>query len=136
LPVNGFYEWRDINKIKYPYLISVKSNEMFSLGCIYESWVDKSTGELKNTFSILTTPANPLMETIHNLKKRMPLILKQEDEARWVDPMLTSAQVNDLIKPYDEADMQAYTVSQTANSVKNNRNVEETIQKVEYPELI
>jgi putative SOS response-associated peptidase YedK len=135
LPVNGFYEWRDVNKIKYPYLISLKSNAIFSLGCIYESWVDKSTGEEKNTFSILTTPANPLMEKIHNLKKRMPLILKQEDEAKWVNPKRTAQQVADLIKPYDDADMQAYTISQIANGVKNNRNVEEIINPVEYPEL-
>jgi len=135
LGVNGFYEWRDFNKAKYPHLIQIQSNEIFSLGCIYESWVDKSTGEIRNTFSILTTPANPLMEKIHNLKKRMPLILKQADEQKWIDPSLTTAHVKDLIKPYDEADMTAYTISKDANNSRVNRNIPEIINRVEYLEL-
>src|SRR5665647_3754057 len=35
LGINGFYEWRDVNKIKYPYFICTKSSDIFSLGCIY-----------------------------------------------------------------------------------------------------
>ena len=135
LGVNGFYEWHDQNKMKYPYFIHTKSKDIFSLGCIYESWIDKATGEIRNTFSILTTPANPLMERIHNLKKRMPLILSPEDEKRWIEPNLTRDQINELIKPYPESDMIAYTVSQNVNSQKNNRNVAQSQEKVDYPEL-
>ena len=135
LGVNGFYEWRDHNKVKYPYFIHTKSSDIFSLGCIYESWVDKGTGEIRNSFSILTTPANPLMERIHNLKKRMPLILSPEDEKRWIEPNLTRDQINKLIKPYPESEMIAYTVSQNVNSGKNNRNVAQSQEKVDYPEL-
>jgi putative SOS response-associated peptidase YedK len=135
LGVTGFYEWRDINNVKYPYFIKTLSSDIFSLGCIYESWVDKSTGEIRNTFSILTTPANPLMESIHNIKKRMPLIISTEDEKKWIEPTLTKAQINELIKPYNDSDMTAYTVSQTVNSARNNRNVPESIVEVDYPEL-
>jgi len=135
LGINGFYEWRDVNKVKYPYFIHTKTSDIFSLGCIYESWTDKTTGEIRNTFSILTTPANPLMEQIHNLKKRMPLILSSEDEKKWVEPNLSAAQINELIKPYPESDMIAYTVSKYVNSAKNNRNVAQSMEKVDYPEL-
>lgn len=135
LGINGFYEWRDLNKVKYPYFIHTKNSNLFSLGCIYESWVDKGSGEIRNTFSILTTPANPLMEQIHNLKKRMPLILSREDEKKWIEPNLTHDQINELIKPYPETDMIAYTVSQNVNSGKNNRNVAQSQEKVDYPEL-
>lgn len=135
LAVSGFYEWRDYNKAKYPYFIHLRSNEIFSLGCIYETWVDKSTGEIKNTFSILTTRANGLMEKIHNLKKRMPLILSKADERKWLAPDLTPADINQLIKPYDESDMVAYTVSKFVNSPSHHRNIPEAIEKFEYPEL-
>jgi|SRR5659263_8268 len=135
LGINGFYEWRDANKVKYPYFIHTKSSDIFSVGCIYESWTDKNTGEIRNTFSILTTPDNPLLESIHNLKKRMPLILSQEDEKKWIDPKLTPAQINELIKPYAESDMAVFTVSQNVNSVWNNRNIPESIEKFDYPEL-
>jgi len=135
LGINGFYEWRDINKKKYPYLIQLKEEGLFSLGCIYESWVCKETGELFNTFSIITTPANPMMEQIHNLKKRMPLIINREDEVRWVDPELSTEQIKQLIKPFPESKMEAYTVSNQVNNARNERNIPEIIEKVKYPEL-
>lgn len=135
LGVNGFYEWRDFNSKKYPYLIKVKGDELFSLGCIYENWVDKSTGEIKNTFSILTTPANPMMEKIHNLKKRMPLIISREKEKSWIDNSLSPEQIKSLIKSFPENEMEAYTISTQANSPRNNRNVPEILNPVEYPEL-
>jgi len=135
LPVSGFYEWREFNKQKYPYHIHLKSDEVFCLGCIYDTWVDKNTGEVITTFAILTTPANPLMEKIHNLKKRMPLIIPQDQMKNWVDPELPIEDIKELLKPYDEADMEAYTISKTVNNTRNNRNVPESLERVEYPEL-
>ena len=135
LGVSGFFEWRDVNKKKYPYFIKTNNSELFSLGCIYETWVDKNTGELHNTFSIITTVANPLMEKIHNVKKRMPLIIAEEDERKWVDPSTGIDEIRSLIKPYNESEMTAYTISQAANSARANRNVPEILNAVNYPEL-
>jgi len=136
LGISAFYEWREVKGAKYPYLIHATGNEIFSLGAIYDSWINKETGEIRNTFSILTTPANPLMEKIHNLKKRMPLILSPRDEMQWIDPSLKPNQINALIKPYDENDMTAYTISRAANNARNNRNMPEIMEKVEYRELV
>jgi putative SOS response-associated peptidase YedK len=135
LGVSGFYEWRDFNKSKYPYFIRLKSEEIFSLGCIYESWIAKDTGEVRNTFSILTTPANQLMEKIHNLKKRMPLIISKADEKAWIDPSLSSEQIKYLIKPYHETDMKAHTVSKLVSNARNDRNVPKALDEVSYSEL-
>ena len=135
LPVNAFFEWRDVNKVKYPYCIASNENELFSLGCIYDTWTDPSTGEIVNTFSILTTEANPLMEKIHNLKKRMPLILKAEDEAKWIDPNLPKGEIQKLIKPFDEALMSAYTISRNANNSRIDRNKTEILEPVTFDEL-
>ncbi len=136
IPVSGFFEWRDLNKVKYPYHIQVRSNKTFFLGGIYESWTDRETGEVRNTFSILTTPANQMMEKIHNLKKRMPLIIPEEKETTWIDPNLSKEQITELIKPYPESDMKAYTISKLANNARNDRNFPEILEPVEYPELI
>lgn len=135
LGVNAFYEWREYNGKKYPYLIKLKGEEMFSLGCIYENWVDKSTGEILKSFSILTTPANPLMEVIHNNKKRMPLILPRENEKKWIDEKLSHDDIQSLIRPLDDTMMEAYTISTDVNIAKNHRNVPESMEKVDYPEL-
>ncbi len=136
LPVHGFYEWREYKKMKYPYFIKPTEHTFFSLGCLYENYVDFRTGELKNTFSIITTVANPLMEKIHNLKKRMPLIINAEDEKRWVNPHLTVDEIKNLIQPYDEHKMSAYTISKNASSVRLDRNVPEIMKPIEYNELL
>lgn len=85
---NGFYEWqwqdsKGKNKIKYE--IGHKNEELFAFAGIYSQWINNETGLTENTFSMVTTEANPLMAEIHNIKKRMPIILKQEDEAKWLD---------------------------------------------------
>ena len=64
--VDGFYEWREEGKKKYPYYISLASNDAFALAGIWDRWLNNSTGEVKDTFSIITTRANPLLERIHN----------------------------------------------------------------------
>lgn len=135
LGILGFYEWQEVNNAKYPYFIHSRSHDIFSLGCIYEDWVDNETGEIRCTFSILTTPANAMMEKIHNTKKRMPLIIPLGDEKKWIDPYLSKEEIINMITPYDESDMVSYTISQKANSARSNRNVPEILDKVEYPEL-
>lgn len=135
LPVSGFYEWREVNKVKYPYFISVRDEDIFSLGCIYAHWTDRETGEVRHTFSIVTTPANPLMEKIHNSKKRMPLIIARGDEPLWADPGLDAAGVRALIRPFEEGSMHAYTVSRALNNPRNERNIPEALEEVVYEEL-
>jgi len=57
--------------IKYPYHIGVKDREYFYMAGIWQAWTDTETGECVETFAIVTTAANRLMEQVHNSKKRM-----------------------------------------------------------------
>jgi putative SOS response-associated peptidase YedK len=131
----GFYEWQDCNKKKYPYFIRLKSSDIFALAGIYSHWVDKSTGELFRTFSILTTHANPLMARIHNLKERMPVILLPERERDWLNPDLTDEQIKTFFPGIDERLMDAYTISKLITSRTENSNVPAVQEKFSYPEL-
>ena len=84
---NEFYEWqwqdsKGKNKIKYE--IGIGNEDLFAFAGIYSQWVNQTTGEIKDTYSIVTTQANQLMAEIHNTKKRMPIILKPEDESKWL----------------------------------------------------
>ncbi len=135
MPVTAFYEWRDVDGAKYPYRIHPADGGVFMFGCIYNSWTDKGTGDVLNTFSILTTAANPMMEKIHNLKMRMPLILGENGWEQWLDPKLSREGIDALIKPFPQESMAAYTVSKLANRSKNHRNVPEISERVEYTEL-
>lgn len=134
-PVRGFYEWRDYNKLKYPYFIEGQDKTGLNLGVIYDHWEERQTGRIHTTFSIVTTPANPLMATIHNTKLRMPLVIDRKDMHAWLDPSFPHEKVRKLISPYPEEMMNAYTISRFANSSQNNRNVPGVMDHVSYPEL-
>jgi putative SOS response-associated peptidase YedK len=43
---------------------------------------------MEETLSIITTRANLLLERIHNTRKRMLVMLRQEDEARRLEEHL------------------------------------------------
>lgn len=135
IPCTGFYEWRDVNKKKYPHFISLKNEEVFSLGGLYDTWVNKETGEILNTFSIITTEANPLMAKIHNTKLRMPFILPKELEDEWIKSDAPESYLKDLMKPLDESLMQAHTISKRITSRTENPNDPETLKPFDYPEL-
>lgn len=135
LPVTGLYEWREFHGNKYPYYIQPQESSGFLLGSVFDVWLDQSTGKTRNTFSIVTTVANPLMETIHNLKKRMPFILSNADAQIWLFHDTTSNQLKDLMKPFDEHRMKAHTINRIAGNSQINRNYPEINMKVEYPEL-
>lgn len=135
-PISGFYEWREFKGVKYPYFIQLAETDYFSLGSLYDTWINPQTGEIKNTFSIITTPANPLMEKIHNVKKRMPFIIQPEDEMKWLDPSLNTVQIKELIKPFPEETMKAYTISRDANNARIHRDYPEILKPVHYPELV
>ena len=86
--VDGFKEWQWLDpkgKKKQPYLITLPTREPFALAGIWSEWVDKETGEMIPTYSIVTTAANELMSEIHNTKKRMPVILTPQNERDWLN---------------------------------------------------
>ena len=58
---DGFFEWMEFQKKKYPHYIYLKNGSLFCFAGIFSSWTDKETGEHINTFSILTTKANQTM---------------------------------------------------------------------------
>jgi putative SOS response-associated peptidase YedK len=84
---DGFYEWQWLDKKgtkKQKYQLTIPNDEVFAFAGLYSNWVDKSTGEIRNTYTIVTTEANALMSEIHNNKKRMPIILSPEREQIWL----------------------------------------------------
>lgn len=82
---NGYYEWQWLDpkgKAKQKYELCLPNEELFAFAGLYSHWFDKETGEIKNTYTIPTTVANPLLAEIHNNKKRMPVVLKREEESK------------------------------------------------------
>lgn len=135
IPVTGFFEWRHIGKEKYPYFIHLKDQKIFSFGGIWNEWTNKETGELYPTFSILTTRANPLMEKIHNSKKRQPVIIPDEYHADWLSDKLTKEDVLAFCEPINQDLMAAHTISKKITSRTESSNVPDITQEVNYPNV-
>lgn len=107
VPSTGFFEWRHENDKKIPYFIKTK-DEIFSFAGIFDSWLNKSTGEIVNTFAIITTKANSIMSFIHNTKQRMPIILKAKNESKWLEDNLTTNDIIKTLEPIEDENMISY----------------------------
>lgn len=111
VPSTGFFDWRHEGGKKIPYYIYMKDEDIFSMAGIYSDWADPQTGEIIKTFSIITTEANDLMRYIHNTNFRMPVILREEDEKKWLSPQLNKDEIENLLHPIDSNTMDAYVVN-------------------------
>ncbi len=84
---DGFYEWKWLDekgKQKQKYFVHLPDKKSFAFAGLWSDWVNRETGEIISTYTILTTEANALMSEIHNTKKRMPVIVSPENETAWL----------------------------------------------------
>jgi putative SOS response-associated peptidase YedK len=113
VPATGFFEWKR-NPQKTPFNIGLKNGEPFCFAGLWDQWVS-GDDEIIQSFTIVTTSPNKLMENIHD---RMPVILHREDEQRWITSHPDTALV-ELLKPYPAEMMETWPVSNLVNSPKN-----------------
>ena len=138
IPCTGFFEWRwmdEKGKMKVPYYIRIKDQELFSIAGLYSRWKDKSNDKNYYSYTVLTTKANPLMEKIHNSKKRMPVILPREYEKDWLNPTLTNDDVLALCQPLDTLRMDSYTISKLITNKKDETDVPKVLEPEIYAEV-
>jgi putative SOS response-associated peptidase YedK len=115
---DGFYEWRKDpgGKSKTPMYIKMKTGQPFAFAGLWEAW-NSPDGSLLLTCAIITTAPNSLMAAIHD---RMPVILSEQAFPLWLDGGEHSpAELQPLLQPYPEAEMQAFPVSRLVNSPQN-----------------
>ncbi len=111
IPADGFYEWKKVGKkTAIPYRYILKNKELFSMAGLWEEYEEQ--GEEFHTFSLITCVANDLVALTH---ERMPVIFPKENEQRWLSPSLSSPELLSMLKPYEAAGMDGYTVSPRIN---------------------
>jgi putative SOS response-associated peptidase YedK len=117
IPADSFYEWqRNGSKQKQPFSIGMADDSTFAFAGLWESWTDPR-GDVVQTCTILTTTPNALVAEVHN---RMPVILRVEDYAPWLDPSINNPSLlRACLKPYDPALMKQYPVSTRVNRPEN-----------------
>ncbi|MFD3003846.1 SOS response-associated peptidase [Pontibacter toksunensis] len=117
VPADGFFEWQVTPQGKVPHRILLLDENTFSFAGLWDEWLDKSSGEILHTYTIITTEANELVKPIHD---RMPVILSPEAEELWLDAHESQNVLLSLLKPYAANKMKAYPVSPLVNSPLNN----------------
>jgi len=113
VPASGFFEWKKNGTRKIPYYIHLKETPLFAIAGLYDIWYD-AWNKAHPTYTLITTDANALVSPLHD---RMPAILKQEDEDRWLmGDAPPSEEMKRILCPYPDCEMEAYPVSSRVNS--------------------
>jgi len=112
VPTDGFYEWkREDGGAKWPWSIRMEDGGMFAFAGIWERWTSRGNdSEVIESFAILTTIANSVVEPIH---QRMPVILDREEFGPWL------AGEDVTLETYPPEGMIARPVSRYVNSPAN-----------------
>ncbi len=122
IPASAFYEWEKVDvpgkksKAKQPYAIALPAMPLFAFAGLWEHWRDKATGTQLETYTIITTDPNPLMEKFH---ERMPVILRPEDYQRWLAFDLGPAPT-ELLRPFPAKEMNCWKVDPAVGNTRNN----------------
>ncbi|MVM34036.1 SOS response-associated peptidase [Spirosoma sp. HMF4905] len=136
IPVTGFYEWHTKGSKKFPFYITATDQKIASIAGLWDEWTDPETGELKSTYTLLTTDANPLLAAIHNSKKRMPCLLTPEAEHAWLHNDLSEKDALALLeKQYPTSRMHSYSISKRITSRSEPSDVPEVMAPSTYTEL-
>lgn len=115
VPATGFYEWAKEGKQKVPMHFVLRGNGLMGLAGLWDIWkYPDGEGRDHYSFTIITTSPNELLSKVHN---RMPVILRQEDEDRWLDPSFKDTkELLPMLNPYPAEAMEGYPVSRAVNS--------------------
>ena len=113
---NGFYEWKKEGNRRLPTYFYPSSGEPMAFAGLWEMW-NSPEGQVIKSCTILTTVANSMIEPLHN---RMPVILSDETQALWLDPLTEEpTNLEPLLIPAPEEFLASHPVAETVNSVRN-----------------
>ena len=113
VPASGFYEWKKEGKQKVPFYVTVPESPLFAFAGLYDTWKGPD-GTTLATYTMITCRSNTLLKEVHN---RMPVILSQENEERWLsrDPPLHQ-DLPSILSPYPASAMAMVPVSDLVNN--------------------
>ena len=113
---DSFYEWKREDGKKKPIRFMLNDGKPFAFAGLWDRY--QREGQTVYTCTIITTPPNQLVESVHN---RMPAILDDQSISEWLSPENREwSQLQALLKPYAAEKMKKYEVSSIVNSPKNN----------------
>ena len=118
VPLSGFFEWSKRGESKTPYRVSFKDDPIMTMAGIHEHWKDPESGELLNTFAIITTHPNAALEPFHD---RQPVTLDEEGQKLWLSAEAQPDALKGLLVPCPSTWLEIVEISKLVNSPRNNR---------------
>lgn len=112
VPTIGWYEWQGAKAPKQPYCFHLDGFRPFAFAGIWTA--RKIDGGWNHNFAILTGPAAPYLEHIHD---RMPVLINPKCYEAWLSPA-TENPAALITEPY--APVSTYAVSTLVNKPENN----------------
>ena len=118
IPADAFIEGTISEGLNQPFLVHLQNKERpFAFAGIYDQWKNEETGELVNSFAIITTAANDLLKKIPH--DRCPFILTREQESKWLNPKTHLTDITKILYPYPAEKMNAFPISAEIKNPKN-----------------
>lgn len=134
---DGFFEPHNRYDETIPYYCYIPSNKLedgrdfFVFAGIYSE-----TDNINSNCSIITTEANNFFSEIHNVKKRMPLVLNEELVGEWLDPNLSKNHISSILKEgFTKKEFNSHSISKSIYNRKKNTNNPNILDKVNYNTL-
>ena len=117
IPLSGYFEWvpQAGAKKNRPWYVSHSDGTNFYMAGLWGEWLDRTSGQLVLTYTMLTTEPNELMRRMGH--DRMPVMLDPQQRELWLDPELreTDALLAMIRPPHDPAGLQAWPVGYGIN---------------------
>jgi len=112
VPASLFYEWRGEKPPRTPFAFRDPSGAPLLFAGLWESWTDETTGEIVESYAIVTTAANDVVRPVHG---RMPAVLARDAWTAWLDP--TTRDAASLLRPWTGA-LEAVEVGASINDAR------------------
>jgi putative SOS response-associated peptidase YedK len=113
VPADGYYQWREGDASKQPYLIARRDDAPFAFAGVWERRHDPAAA--LDSFTIITTQANDFLGGFHH---RMPVVLTQDAYGRWLDPDAAAEDLVELLAPAPNDLLQAVPLDRAVNSIR------------------
>ncbi len=133
---DGFFEPHRSYDNSIPYYCYIPSNEfpdgrdIFVFAGIYNELDNASS------CSIITTEANDFFSEIHNIRKRMPLVLDENIKGDWLNEKINKNQITEIINVgFTKKEFKAHSVSKSLYQKKSNTNISTILDQVDYNTL-
>lgn len=116
---DAFIEGSVTEGLANPFLVFLRSRQRpFAFAGIYDTWEDPKSGNLINSFAIITTAGNECLKKIPH--DRCPLILRPEQESKWLNLNTALSDVTKIMQPVANDYLNAFPISPDIKNPKNN----------------